>query len=217
MSSLRPAALDRGHERLDKIVVLLAANPLVLPADINRFPEQSLIVGAHVEQHRQAMFRRNARQRRVERHFADGNAHAARALVAEAENALSVAHHNAAHMGKDLLDAVFVGITEKEAARLAPDLREALAALAHRGRVHNGHQLLDVMCDERIKQGFGGVLQFAHEGVLGKGRGQAVEGPFAALALVFKGSNVRRQQSVEREQVAFRLGERGALVQSRMH
>ena len=44
------------------------------------------------------MFGRDAAQRRVERHFADGNAHAARALVAQAENALAIADHDAAHV-----------------------------------------------------------------------------------------------------------------------
>jgi hypothetical protein len=37
-------------------------------------------------------------------------------------------------MTQNLIDAVFVGVTEKQAARLAPDLAEALASLAHRGR-----------------------------------------------------------------------------------
>ena len=95
---VRPPAFDSTHEGLDKIVVLLAADALVLPADVDGIVEQRLVVGAHVEQHGQAMFGRNAAQRRVERHFADGNAHAARALIAEAEDAFSVADHNAAHL-----------------------------------------------------------------------------------------------------------------------
>ena len=57
------------------------------------------------------MLRRNAAQRGVERHLADGNAHAARALIAEAEDALAIADHDAAHIvvariGEDLIDSV---------------------------------------------------------------------------------------------------------------
>ena len=113
------------------------------------------------------MFRRNAAQRGVERHFADGNAHAACALIAQAKNALAVADHNAAHIvvarvGENLLDAIVVGVADEEAARLAPDLGEALAALAHRRRVDNGQQFLDVVRDERVEQRLVVVLQVAH-------------------------------------------------------
>ena len=95
--NVRPAALDGADEGLDEIVVLLAADALVLPADVDGIVEQRLVVGADVEQHGQAMLGGNAAERRVERHFADGNAHAARALIAEAEDAFAVADHDAAH------------------------------------------------------------------------------------------------------------------------
>ena len=89
-------------------VVLGSAHALVLPADINRIVEQRLAVRAHVEQNRQAVLRRNAAQRGVERHLADGNAHAAGALIAQPENPLAVRDHDAAHLvkarvGEDLL------------------------------------------------------------------------------------------------------------------
>ena len=110
---VRPAFFDGGNERLDKVVVLLPAHALVLPADIDGVVEQGLVVGADVEQDGQAMLRRNAGERGVEGHFADGNAHAARALIAEAENAFAVADDDAAHVvvarvGEDLLDAILV-------------------------------------------------------------------------------------------------------------
>ena len=86
--------------------------------------EQSLVVGAHVEQDGQAVVRGHATQRGVEGHFADGNAHAAGALVAESEDALAVTDHDAtglvvARVGEDLVDALAVGIADEEAARLA--------------------------------------------------------------------------------------------------
>ena len=47
-------------------------------------------------------------------------------------------------VGENLADAVPVGIAEEEAARLAPDLAEALAALADGRRVDERQQFLDV-------------------------------------------------------------------------
>ena len=179
----------------------------MLPADVNGIVEQRLVVGAHVQQDGQALFRGNAAERSVERHLADGNAHAARALVAEAEDAFAVADDDAAHLvvarvREDLFDAVLVGIAEEEAARLAPDLGEALAAFANGGRVDDRQQLLDVMRNERIEERLIVVLQVAHIGVFAEGRGAAVENALAALALVLQGSDMRGKQAVKGESVA---------------
>src|ERR1700722_15619510 len=109
---------------------------------------------------------------------------------------------------KDLLNAVFVGIAQKQAARLAPNLREALAALTHRRRINDGQQLLSVLGNERVEKRLIVVLQVAHVGVLVKRRWVVVEHAFASLALIFKVSDVRRQQAVQRKCVALCLSER---------
>ena len=106
----RSTAVDKF---LDELVVLRAANALVLPADVDGVVEKGFIVGAHIEQNRQAVLRRDAAQRGVEGHLADGNAHAACALIAQSENALAVRDHDAAHLvkarvGEDLVDAVLM-------------------------------------------------------------------------------------------------------------
>jgi uncharacterized protein YhdP len=140
----------------------------------------------------------DAAQRRVKRHLADGNAHAARALVAQAENAFAVADHDAAHIvktrvGEDLLDAVLVRVAHKEAARLAPDFAEALAAFAHRGRVDDGQQLLGVVRDQRVKERLAVVLQVAHVAVFEERCSPAVQHSLAAFPLVFERADVGRQ------------------------
>ena len=43
-----------------------------------------------------------------------------------------------------------------------------------------------------------------------------IENALAALALIFKRADVRRQQAVQAEDVAFLLGERSALVEARI-
>ncbi len=89
------------------------------------------------------------------------------------------------------------GIAEKEAARLAPDLGEALAPFADRRRVDDGQQFLNVVGDERVEQRLVVVLQVAHVAVLAERGGAAVEDALAAFALVFESSHVRRQQAMQ--------------------
>ena len=215
---MRPAAFHRGHKFLDELVVLRTADALVLPADINRIVQAFFVVRAHVEQNRQAVLRRDAAQCGVKRHLADGNAHAARALIAQAENAFAVRDHNAAHIvktrvGENLFDPILVRIAHKKTARPAPYLAEALASLAHYGRINNGQQLLGVVRDQRVEKRLAVVLQIAHVAVLQEGRSPAVQHPFAASPLIFKRSDVRRQQPMKAESSSLLFGKGRALVQ----
>ena len=84
----------RGHELLDQRVVVGAGQPRLLQAEVERVAAQLRIVGADVEQDRQAQVGMHARARRVERELAHRDAHAVRAEVAEAEDALAVGHHD---------------------------------------------------------------------------------------------------------------------------
>src|SRR5262249_37037379 len=115
----------------------------------------------------------------VKGHFADGNAHAAGALIAKTENAFAVADHNAldaviARVAEDLFDAIFVRIAEEYPARLSPDFAEALAALADRRRVHQGQHMFDVANDEGVEERFVVVLQVAEKGIFVEGGGLVV-------------------------------------------
>ena len=154
----------------------------------------------------------------VEGELADGNAHAAGALIAEPEDALAVAHHDGtdaviAPMGQDPGDAVPVGKTENEAAGLVPDLAEALAALAHGGRIDQRQHLLDIVDQELVEQGLVGILEIAQEGVFLEGRLIAAQRRQAAGRLLLQASDMRRQQAMEIEGVALLLGEGRPLVQ----
>jgi hypothetical protein len=111
---------------------------------------------------------------------------------------------------------VLVGIAEEEAARLAPDLREALASLTHRRRIDNRQKFFNVVLNEGIEQRLIAVLQITHQAILAEGRGAAVESDLAAFTLIFEAADVRRQQAVQAEGVAFRLSKRGAFVKARI-
>src|SRR5277367_956642 len=92
-----PAFLDTLYENIHEIVVLFTTNTLVSPSDVQRALQPILIVRSHIEQNRKAVLRMNAAERGVERHLSDGDAHAARALVTEAENSFTVAEYDAFH------------------------------------------------------------------------------------------------------------------------
>ena len=108
---MRPALAHRRDERLDEIVVVLPSHALVPPADIERIAQPLLVVRADIEQHGQRLLRVNAGAGGIERQLADRDAHAARALIAQPQDALAVADDDHPHLvemriGQDLADAV---------------------------------------------------------------------------------------------------------------
>ena len=108
-------------------------------------------------------------------------------------------------------------IAEEQSARLAPDLREALASLAHRGRVDDGQQLFNVVRDKGVEQGLVVVLQIAHQAVFAEGGSAMIERDLAPLALIFKAADVRRKQAVQAEGVALCFSKCGSFVEARIH
>ena len=83
-----------GDELVDERVVVVVADPSVAPAEILRVFEQFDVVGAHVEHDRQGAGRVDPADEGVQRELADRDAHPADALVAQAEDALPVGHHD---------------------------------------------------------------------------------------------------------------------------
>ena len=61
---------------------------------------------------------------------------------------------------------VLVRQAEKQAARLAKDMAEQLAAEADRRRIDDRHHLFDVAGQQRIEQRLVGILQTAQEHVI---------------------------------------------------
>ena len=215
---MRPALRRRGDELLDKDVVFLAAHPLVTPADVERIGQPLIVVGADIEKHRQRRQGMDAAAGGVERELADRDAHAAGALIAEAEDALAVGdddHLGAIELriGKDLLDALPVLQAQEQPARLAEQPAEVLAARADRRRVGDRQQLLDVAGEQRVEHGFVGVLQLAQERVALEIGGEAAQHLEPARHLLVQRRDARRQQAVQLEDVAFLFGERRAFVQ----
>ena len=77
-----PALHHGRNERFDKIVILLTAHALVSPADIEWIDEKFAVVGADIEQDWQGGGRVKPGASRVQGELANGDAHAAGALIA---------------------------------------------------------------------------------------------------------------------------------------
>jgi hypothetical protein len=104
-------------------------------------------------------------------------------------------------------------IAEEEAARPAPDLAEALAALSHDRGVNDRQQLFCVVRNQRVEKRFAIVLQVAHVAVLAKGGIATGQNSQAAFPLIFQGSDMRRQKSMQAECGAFFFGKGRAFVE----
>src|SRR5699024_10926523 len=87
---MRPAFYDRGDKLVNEFVVVVTADALVPPADIYRIVETILIIRTGIQQNRQRGERIDAGTGGVQRQLADRDAHAAGALIAQTENALTV-------------------------------------------------------------------------------------------------------------------------------
>ncbi len=81
-AAFRMQLLRGFHELVHERVIFVAPDTFLTQAEIKRIVEQVAVIGAHIQHHRQAILRRYARARGVEREFADRNAHPAHAQIA---------------------------------------------------------------------------------------------------------------------------------------
>ena len=144
------------------------------------------------------MLRMNAAERGVKGHLPDRDAHASRTLIAESQDSLPVADHDAFHtvvtgMIQDLIDAIFIRIAEKQTSRLSPYLTEALATLTHSWRVHQREHLFDIAHQERVEQRLVRILQVAEKAVFIEGVRLIPQCLHPALNLFIKTPHMRRQ------------------------
>ena len=213
--------LHRRDEFLDQRVVARAAQALLPQPDVERVVAQGLVVGADVEHHRQAAPRMHAGAPGIERELADRDAHAVRAQVAQAEDALAVGDHDDADVAlrpvaQHLRDLAAVVGADEQAARPLEDVAELLAGEADGRRVDERHDLVGMLGDDAEEQRLVAVVQRVQVDELLERARQAAQVREAALHLLVLGMHVRRQQPAQAEPGALLLRERGALVEQRV-
>src|ERR1700747_1545387 len=111
------------------------------------------------------------------------------------------------------MDLALVWIAEEQTAGLAPNLAEALAALAHGGRIDERQHLLDIGRQERIKQSLIGVLNIPEERVSLYVGCKCVHDLEASHGLVLESADMRRQKTMQVKAIPLGLCEGGTLVE----
>ena len=155
---------------------------------------------------------------RIKRKFADGDAHAERAEVAEPKDAFAIGHDNHAHIGmrpvtEDLGHAAAFANADEKPARAAENGTVFQAGLADRGRVDDGDHLLRMLLHQFVEERFVAVLQGGEKDVFLEGIRFAQEIAIHAAQLFLKREHPRRQQAAQPQHIPFAFGERRALVE----
>ncbi len=179
------------------------------------------VVGPDVEQDRQRPRGVDAADQRVERELADRDAHAADALVADAEDPLAVGDDDDVHLlgrpvAQHLPQVLPVRPGQVEPPGPAPDLGEAPAALGDRRRVHQGQRGGHVGGEHGVEEVLVAVLQRAQVDVaveVGRHARHLAPGP---SNLHVEGGHRVREQAEQAELTPLRLGERGPLRAERI-
>ncbi len=215
-----PAALDRLNEGIDELGILFTGDARIAPAHVEGVVQQLLVVGAHIQHHRQAVGGRDAATGGVKRQLADGNAHAADALVTQTQNPLTVGDHD--HLDvllggvlQHVIDPLLVRIGDEEATGAAIDVGELLARLAHRRGVDDGQHLGQVVVQQPIEQCLVGVLDVAQIDVLVHVVAKRHKLAIGTLGLLLDGLDILGQQPLEVEVAALFAGEGAPLVEQR--
>ena len=139
-AGVRQLLLDGLDELIDEVEIGLARHPLVAPAEVLGVVQPLRVVGPHVQHDRQRPLGADAADQRVQGELADGDAQAAGALVADAQDPLAVGHDDDVHLGvgpvpQQRRDRVAQRVGDEQAAGPAVDVAELLARLRDHRRV----------------------------------------------------------------------------------
>ena len=213
--------MDPPHELVHHGLVPLAAKARVPPPDVQRVGEQVGVVRPHVEAHGQRLRGVDARDRDVERELAHGDAHPARPLVAEPQDALVVRDHHQADvvvggMAQHLVHvALLVGV-DPEAARPSEDSAVLLAGPPHRRRVDDGQELLEVLEEDAVEKDLVPVLDGGEADVALERVRLAHDVAVGAPHLLFDRSDGGGEEPLEGELPPLLEGEGGRAVVHRV-
>jgi len=149
---------DRVEELVDKLKVGVAAQPVLYQSNVVGVVEESLVVRANIQAHRQNTMWRDPACCTVQSQLPDGNAHAIRPEVAESQDAGPIGDDDHLHFAvrpvcHARVHLAAVESTDVHATGPAEANAKLLARQAHRGRVNDWRKVLDVFDKQRVKQG----------------------------------------------------------------
>ncbi len=211
---------DALDERLDELVVRFAPQPRAPVTQVQRVVQECHVVGPDVQADGEGEGGMDAAGGRVQRQLPHGDRHAAGTLVAEAEDALVVGHHDQAHVGvggvaEQLRDPVPVRGRDPQAPRPPEDVAERLACAPHCWGVHDRQQLLQVLHQQPVEEGLVAVVEGGQPDVAL----EVVALPAQVLQLqgdlLLDRGDPLGEQPAQAEPVTLLLGEGRVLVQQR--
>ena len=161
------------------------------------------------------------RRRHVDRDLAHGDAHPARPLVAQAQDALVVRDHDEAHVvergvGQDLRHAPAMLRGDPEAAGPPEDPAVLLAGQAHGGGVDDGQELLQVVTQDPVEEVLVAVLQGGQADVALEGIALADDVAVGPAGLLAHRAHHVGEQALERQLPPLLPGERGGAIAHRV-
>ncbi len=215
---VREGHADTLDERLQDVVIGLAAEPGGPIAEVERIGQEVLAVGTDVQRDGERAGRVDAGGGAVQRKLADRDRHPTHALVAEAQDPLVVGHHDQAHVlgrpGQDRRDPTGVGGRDPDAPRPAEDVAELLAGPPDGRGVDDRQELLEVLDEEPVEQGLVAVMEGGQADVLLQVVGLAPDVLELERDLLLDRRDVGRQQAAQPEGRTLTLGNAVSLFRS---
>ena len=158
-------------EFLHELVVGRPAEAGMPVPDVHRVVEKVGVVRPDIEGHRQSQRWIDTGAGRVKGELPNRDPHPARTLVAEAQDALVVSGHDEpdiaiARVMQQLDDSARVERSDPQSASAAHHVAELLACPPDRRRVHDWHELFDIVHEEPVEERFVSVLQRGEADVL---------------------------------------------------
>src|ERR1019366_25714 len=217
----REHALDRAHELFDEGIVLRPAHAASAVAQIKGVGGQRAVIGTDVKTYRQCEGRRDTGAGGVQDKFADGNGHAARALIAEAQDALVVGDDDEAdvplaEVAEALRDLAAVVGAKEQSARAAIDMAVLLAGAADRGGVDDRGKAFEVLDHQPVEEDFVAIQQGDQADVLLERIALLEDVLQLHSHLLLDGEHRRRQQPLDAQLFALGVREGGVFVLRRV-
>ena len=215
---MRPTRFHRGDKGFDKVIVLLAANTMMAPAEVDWTLQPILIVRSNIEQNRKTVLWMDSAERGVKSHFPiempmpPAPWSPSPRIRSPSLTTMHFIHHNGD--GSGLFDATFVRIAEKQTSGLSPYLAESLATFAYRWRVDKRQHFFDIANQEGVEERLVRILQVAEKRVFIERSRLIIQCLQAALKLFVERSHMRRQQAVQVKYVALVIGEGCSFVET---
>ena len=212
---------DSVDELVDEAVVLLATKPRLAVSDVELIVEQFCVVGADIQRDGDATLRMDSRRCCVQRKLPDGYPHTTSTLIANAEDAFVVGHHNdrRLHHGactENVGNPASVPGSDVDATLPSVDPRPVRTCKRDGRRVDDGDRVCQVVRDEPIEERFIAIHQAVQVNVLSDiGRLEVVLDSDPSH-LAFEEGDLVRQEPGEAESLSLVPGKGVPLVQKRV-